>query len=463
MRRLLRSLSFRLALTYAVLFTLSVALLLGSYYLVTVRFPLERTEEKVRIEADELYDLYRNKGQASLVNRLIQRDAAPDREKAFHALIDPKGMVVTANLPSWPKAVAPSWLRIEADLFVDGDEHDFEALVLDKVFPDGERLIVGRDIENITEVENALASAAYAMVGIALLLGIAGGALMSRAIGRRIDTITRTARLVMTGDMSERIPLQGSSDDFDHLADTLNLMLSKIEGAVESVRRVSDSVAHELRTPLARLRADLEDLTNAPPGGHERLLANAIEEAGRLEKIFEAVLRISRIEARRHDTALRTIDLSALMNDAVEFFQPAAEARGIVLGSDVARGLSVRADPDLSFQALVNLLDNAIKYTWPGGHIHLSASDEGKGGEGKGIVMTLIDDGPGIAAEYRAHVTERFFRVPSTASQPGVGLGLSLVSAVVAFHGWQMELSDAGPGLKVTWHIDEIPSSSVGR
>lgn len=448
MKALFGSLSFRLALTYVALFAASMLLVVGTFYLTAIHLPLEETRSEIEREAKALANIYIVDGKDALVARLKARENATSRRRTFHAFIDRQGQVVSANLPSWPHQSTDDWLRLEADHYLEGDEVDFEPLTLDHSFADGARLLIGRDIEDISEVEEVLQSGAVAILAVALLVGLLGGALMSRAIGRRIEAVNATARRVMAGDLSQRVPLRGSGDDFDRLAETLNLMLARIEEAVEAVRRVSDSVAHELRTPLTRLRADLEDAVSGGESDRETRLQAAIGEADRLDRIFDAVLRIARIEAGRHAATIRAIDLSGLLDDAIDYYRPAAEERDIVIDTVIEPGLQVAADADLLFQAMANLIDNAIKYVPSGGRIMLSAR-----AEMDGVVIDLADNGPGIAAEHRARVTERFYRAPAVEHVPGMGLGLSFVAAAAAFHRSTIVFGDAAPGLRVRWTL----------
>lgn len=442
------SLSFRLALAYAGLFAASVALLAALSYWVSIRIPLAAAEDQVRLEATALADIYILDGRNALVQRLDARAKRPDKSKAFHAFIAPDGSVVTANLPSWPRRPTVGWLRIEADIYADGDEDDHEALTLDRRFDDGARLLVGRDIEPIDEKEEMLRAIAAWVIGMTLLLGLIGGALMSRVIGQRIETITQAARRVMEGNLSGRVPTRGSGDDFDRLGEVLNQMLGRIEESVASVRRVSDNVAHELRTPLMRLRATLEAFADAPGESREPLLAEAMAEAERLETVFHAVLRIARIESGRHGGEMRRTDLTALLADAAELYAPAAQERGQTLTTDVASGLAVQGDRDLLFQAICNLIDNAIKYAPLEGHISIVARSNGPD-----IAILIADDGPGIPEADRDRVTERFYRVDATVDAAGAGLGLSLVAAVAERHRSSLRFEDAEPGLCVTWTL----------
>lgn len=445
MKQLFASLSFRLALTYAGLFVGSLLLLVGAYYVIVVRVPLRQAEQVVQREAEQLANIYIVDGEAALVRRLRARDDAQDRYKAFHAFIDREGRVVTANLPSWPRTVFQGWGRLEADIPIDGDEHDFEALALDRRFDDGARLIVGRDIDNISEREQALASGASVVTVAALALAILGGLLMSRAIGRRVDRVAATARSVMAGDMSKRVSIDGSGDEFDRLAETLNAMLHRIEHSMEAVRRVSDSVAHEMRTPLARLRASLEDA--AMGQGDPAHVADALGEAERLTAIFDAVLRIARLDTGSRELAVADVDLTALLDDVADFYRPEAEERGILLTIFIQTGLLLCCDRDLVFQAVANLLDNAIKYTPQGGEVVLSGQDE-KGA----MLISVRDTGPGVAESDLPHIAERFYRAHK-GTAAGIGLGLSLVDTVARLHRSDLAFNNLDQGFRVDWRF----------
>ncbi|HEY6816070.1 MAG TPA: ATP-binding protein [Croceibacterium sp.] len=423
---LLRSLSFRLALLYLAVFAGSVALLGGLFYWIEVARPLAEIRGDIRSESAALSEFYRGEDPAALTAALEARAVAEAPRVAYHALLNSRGEPLTANLPSWPGNFAPGWKRIEADVAREGDEDEYEALVLDQQLPGGLRLLLGRDIDDIDELEESLSDTVLWIVPALLLLGVCGGALMSRVIAARLDAISSAARGVIDGDLSSRIELRGASDDFDRLAATLNLMLDRLEASLDAVRRVSDSVAHELRTPLARLQAELADLSASPaPEGAARALA----EATRLQTVIDAVLRIARIEAGRHAMTARPVDLSALLADVIEFYQPEADVRGQQLVVSVAPGLSFAGDGDLLFQGFANLLDNAVKFTPDGGTIVIGAAEEGGA-----IQVEVRNDALVSAPEQLDRVTERFFRAPGAAGVVGLGLGLSLVAAIAVAH-----------------------------
>lgn len=451
-RRLRRSLTLRLGMIYVALFLTSTALMFGAVYWIGVYQPLRTEAAKVRQEANHLTAIDRAGGRDALLRALEARRTTGPR-RAFHALITPDGKAIAANLPSWPGKAIEGWMTLEADLYASGQEEDYEPLVVERRLGDGARLIVGRDVEDIDDRDELYTVDSIWLVLIAAMLAIGGSVAMSRAVGARIDAVTRTARRVMTGGLAERIPLRGTGDDFDELARTLNLMLDRIEESVESVRRVSDNVAHELRTPLARLHADLDELRGAADKTERsRLAEQALAEAERLQSIFDALLRIARIESGRHLAGVRAVDLSMLLADAIEFHMPDAEASGQRIESRIPPGLTLDADPNLLFQAVSNLLDNAVKYGGEGGTVTVAAE-----ATASGLRIDIADTGPGIAPQYRDKVTERFFRLPETAARPGTGLGLALVSAIVALHKGRLRIEDAEPGTLVRLEFDRAP------
>lgn len=448
--KLLRSLSFRLALTYAGLFFLSSAVLVGLYYWAAVIRPMDQLQARIAREAKLVSQIYIVDGAQAARNALDRRIGQANERRAYHALILPGGAVLTANLPSWPAGRFRGWAMLEADIARGGFEADHAPMVREVRFRDGARLIIGRDAEDIDKLDERVKGAVPWVLGSTVLLALAGGLLMSRAIGQRIEAINRAARQVMTGDLSGRVPVLGSDDDFDRLGETLNLMLARNEELFEAMRRLSDNVAHELRTPLARLLAQLDRLEAADADRGQRAEAHdaAVTEALRLKRIFDALLRISRIESGHYTAGLRQTDLSRLAGDALEFHQPVAAGRDVSLHGRIEPGVVALVDPDLLFQAVSNLLDNAIKHAASGGTVRLVLAP----GQA-GVLLAVRDDGPGLAPGEAGRVTERFFRGTNAAALPGEGLGLSLVAAIARLHGAHLRFEDNRPGLVVSLEL----------
>jgi signal transduction histidine kinase len=300
-----------------------------------------------------------------------------------------------------------------------------------------------RELEAIRRV--ILEALAWGLA-ITFALALGGGLTMSWSVVRRLEAINQTSRDIMEGDLSRRIPADGSGDDFDQLAGNLNLMLERISGLMESVRQVSDSIAHDLRTPLTRLRSQLELASTQleQPEEARAALEQAIEDANELLATFNALMRIARIESGGRRAGFSEVDISTLVCDVAEFYEPLAADKGQQLTLEVDDGMTVNGDRDLLFQAIANLLDNAIKYTPRSGRVTLGArklADD--------LEVTVADTGPGIPAELRTKVFQRFFRLDSSRSTPGSGLGLSLVQAAADLHGVQIALDDNCPGLRV--------------
>lgn len=446
MVRILRSLTFRLALIYLGLFTISVIGLITLTWWVTVLEPGQQVRAAVRSEAEALAALQEGDDLRRLAERLAVRADTPAERPAFHVLQAPDGSVVAANLPRWPGPAPGTWQRFELEEFETEDLEEHEVLAYDLVLPDGARLLVGRDTEDLDDREEMIVDALSWGAGATLVIGLIGGLLMSLEVARRIEAVSRTARRVMAGDLSGRVAVRGTGDDFDRLAETLNAMLTRIETLVHSVSRVSDSVAHELRTPLTRLHADLDELAAALEQGQpeqRHLAEQALREVARLQATFDALLRIARIETGRHATSQESVDLAILLEDAADLYGPAAEDKGQTIDLRIAPALRTRGDPNLLFQAFSNLLDNAIKYGPDGSAIAVC----GERADNR-VVVTIRDRGPGIPEQHRAHVVERFYRVPGSEAIAGLGLGLSLVAAVAGLHRARLVLENAEPGLR---------------
>ena len=311
----------------------------------------------------------------------------------------------------------------------------------------GFRLLVGRDLHELERTQQLIVRTLVWGLAITLILGLFGGSMMARSMVRRIEAINQTSREIMSGDLSRRIPMDRSGDDFDELAGNLNAMLDRIGSLMEEVRRISDNIAHDLKTPLTRLRSSLELLTTNDAEEPERrgvLIEQSMAEADGLLSTFNALLRIARIESGERRAAFAPVDLQQVLHGVVEFYAPLAEERQQSLELSVSSTAAVAGDRHLLFQAFANLLDNAIKYTPPRGHIEVSLADQ----EGHPCV-TVADSGPGIPKQERDNVFRRFYRLEESRGLPGNGLGLSLVEAVANLHQVELGVEDNAPGLRI--------------
>ena len=305
---------------------------------------------------------------------------------------------------------------------------------------------VGEDLEQVGEIEDMFLGILASALGVVLVLEVGGRLLLSAAFLRRVDTITRTANAIIGGDLSRRVERTGSGDDLDHLSATLNAMLDRIAGLMENLRQVSNDIAHDLRTPLTRLRQDLDEAQKQDPTAVDlkRVIDGAITEADALLEIFSALLRIAQIEAGTRRSAFRPVDLSDVIRTVAEAYAPAIEESGRALRSEIADGVQINGDRGLLSQLFVNLVENALHHTSAGTVIVLRLSRQPTG-----AVAEVADDGPGIPADERAKVFRRFYRLERSRTTPGSGLGLSTVAAIVELHHAAIELLDHAPGLRV--------------
>ncbi|MGD8328584.1 MAG: HAMP domain-containing sensor histidine kinase [Acidobacteriota bacterium] len=450
----LRSVAFRQAVVYALLFSISVTLLAAFFYWSTAGFLTRQAEDTIEAEAGALAERYRTfglTGLSDLINERLQRQPAGPE---IYLLMTPDYRRLAGNLSGWPDAEVDEegWARFRlGEAGPEGAEavHRASAKLFD--LPGGFHLLVGRDMQELEAMRATVVRALVWGLGITVLMALAGGALMGHSMSSRIGEINRAIRRIMAGDLSQRMPGNRSGDEFDRLTDNLNLMLDRIEGLMDGVRQVSDNIAHDLKTPLARMRNRLEELQRHLGGDHpigaedaRRTVEEAIREADALLGTFGALLRIARIEMSARREGFSSVDLAALVGDVAELYEPLAEERGQRLEATVSAARAVRGDRDLLFQALANMVDNAIKYAPDGGRIRVTLRQEEEA-----TVVSVIDNGPGVAPEDREHVFKRFWRADDSRTTPGSGLGLSLVEAVAALHGGEVDLDDARPGLEV--------------
>ncbi len=315
------------------------------------------------------------------------------------------------------------------------------------LLPGGLNLIVAADLEPTDRTAAALASTLPAAGALAGLAALALGFVTAKQLERRLHGVTTAAQAVMAGDLTRRLPQGGAGDEFDQLVGTINTMLGRIEELVREIRQVTDDIAHDLRSPLSRLRQKLEGALAAArdPGADAEVLGTAIEELDAVLVTFSSLLRIARAEAGLRGTPPQPVALSEEAARMAETYAAVAEEQGATLAAEIAPGITVPGDPALLRQALANLVENALLHGGPGVRVRLALHQQAGA-----AVLEVSDDGPGIPAEERDKVTRRFYRLDRSRNSPGTGLGLALVAAVAQLHGATLRLGDAGPGLHVT-------------
>jgi signal transduction histidine kinase len=453
--KLFRTTTFRLSLTYLALFSAASILAIAYIYWNTTVLLSQQLSQTIDAELKGLAEQYRAGGLQQLVRTVAERSGTPGN--SLYLVADGEGRRLAGNL----SAVTPDlWNSLGPVEFVyrrpapGGVEN---RLAFANVFrlPSGYRLIVGRDIEDRRELARLVRSAMLWGLGVMALFGIGGGYWVSRKLLTRIDALAATTRTIMEGDLGRRLPVTGSGDELDRLSESLNLMLSRIEQLMAGLREVSDNIAHDLKTPLNRLRNRVEGALREPYGEpvYREALERTIEEADGLIKTFNALLSIARIEAGAGGDNRESLDVSALLRDVAELYEPVAEERGLELKTHAESPVLIRADRQLIGQAIANLIDNAIKYGTAeigkgksGARPEVTVSAKSKGALAE-IVVT--DRGPGVPLIDRERVLDRFVRLEASRSEPGSGLGLSLVAAVARLHGGSLRLEDNEPGLRV--------------
>ena len=363
--RFAHSSTFRLALLYMLLFGSSVLVLLGFIYWSTASYMSSQTDNTIEIEILDLTERYRNDGLAGLTQLIDERLSRRPSGASVYLLTDQNLAPLVGNIDSWPvnADMHAGWLEFDLKDTSDAQPHRARARLFR--LSGGFLLLVGRDIHDLEITRHRISMSLVWAAGIMLILGSLGSIMMGRSTLHRIEAINQTSRVIMSGDLSRRIPSRHTGDEFDMLADNLNNMLDQIELLMESVRRVSDNIAHDLRTPLARLRNRIEELHLDTGAGDTRrpALEQALEEADALLNTFNALLRIARIESEENTADFTPIDMGVLINDVMELYEPLAEDKQLRFVANIGTGLIFQGDRDLLFQALANLLDNAIKYT----------------------------------------------------------------------------------------------------
>jgi len=452
----LRTSSFQLALLYMVVFATSVFLLLAFIYWRTAGFMTAQTDETIEAEIAGLAEQYRGRGVNGLITIIRERVARDPNAKTIYLLTTEDFLKLAGNIETWPvgSRSESGWINFTLSSSVGwtGPERLARARIFE--VQGGLRLLVGRDVDELTALKRVIEAAINWGMGITLALALLGGFLMSRSTTRRIEIINTTSRRIMNGHLSLRIPTRGTEDDFDQLAENLNQMLDRIVYLMEGIRHVSDSIAHDLRTPLTRLRNQLENTLMSVDNDEAREQAGrAVAEADQLLATFNALLRIARLETKGNSSDMKRVALDELVSDACELYEALSEVKEQAFEQSLEAGVIIEGDRDLLFQMISNLIDNAIKYTPEHGTIGVAVRKEGNE-----AVFEVRDSGIGIPDDQKDQVFQRFYRVGKSRSLPGNGLGLSLVSAVADIHKGRIVLSDTyedeqPPGLTVAVYM----------
>jgi signal transduction histidine kinase len=459
--KLFRATAFRLTLVYLLVFALFAAFLLGYFALNTRRLITEEITSTVDAEIAGLSEQYNQGGIRRLVFVIETRSRRPG--SSLYLVTTPSGEGLAGNIGSLVPGVLakPGWMETVYRRLEEPETAEHRALVRVLQLPGGFHLLVGRDLEERERLFDIIANAGRWSLAIVMILGIAGGVFVSRRVLNRVDAMTHTAQTIMAGDLSGRLPIAGSGDELDRLASNLNAMLERIEALMRGLKEVSDNVAHDLRTPLTRLRNRAEEAlrTAKDEAGYRGALEATIEESDGLIRTFNALLMIARAESGEAREGMSEFDAAEVAHDVSELYEPLADDKGLALRVETTSA-PVKGNRELVSQALANLVDNAIKYAAePGPNGANGAVSEilvTAGAEGDRIRLAVRDGGPGIPASDRAHVVERFVRLEQSRTKPGSGLGLSLAAAVARLHGGELKLEDNAPGLKAILDLPRV-------
>ncbi|MFP4536871.1 MAG: sensor histidine kinase [Dichotomicrobium sp.] len=434
------------------MFAVAAALAMGYVYWQTSVFYARQLNETIGAEIRGLAEQYRLGGLPRLNEVVAQRSASAGA--GLYLIADEDGERISGNFGSPSAELLQSSGRVQFPYRAPAPGGSERRLAIGQIFtlPDGYRLFVGRDIEDRRELEQLFATAFLWGVGLIAVIGVLGGLLVSRVLLRRIGVVTDTSQRIMHGDLSQRVPITGTGDELDRLAGNLNTMFDRIEQLVNGLREVSDNIAHDLKTPLTRMRNRIDTALREAPDetAYRETLIQTIEEADELIRTFNALLSIARLEAGAQVEDFETFDLAALAGDAVELYEPVAESEGMAISLAADAQARVTANRQLLAQATANLIDNAIKYARPEAGDGVSPAIAVRvERNGANIRLSVADNGPGIPPEQRERALKRFTRLESSRSRAGSGLGLSLVAAVARLHGGRVVLEDNQPGLRV--------------
>jgi signal transduction histidine kinase len=427
-------------LLYGALFAVSVLILFSIIYWSALGYAAKDEADENNVEFQAIVDEAELAGYAQLPrileNHIRQRAGTP----SAYLLEDAQFRKVAGNIDSMPPHDGSFTIKPT----LDGKKRNLTAHFYQ--MPDGNYLLIGQDSPSLRQMKDLVARAFGVSAAATLILALIGGGIVSASVLRRVESVARTSRAIVGGNLSQRVPLRGSDDEFDHLAASVNAMLDRIEDLMRTMRQVSNDIAHDLRTPLTRLRQRLElaRRQNLSVGQLNETLDASMRQIDGILETFSALLRIAQIEAGQSTAAYRAIDLSALLIRIADDFSPAAEDREQIIETDVPPGLTIDADQELIAQMVVNLVENAMRHSQAGARIALSAGDNWET-----VGITVSDTGPGIPPAEREKVLRPFYRLETSRTTEGSGLGLSLVAAIAKQHGATLDLLDNDPGLQV--------------
>ncbi len=445
----LRTSAFRLALWFGVIFTLGVSVLLVAIYLLTKTVLNNEIDAVITAEVEGLTDEYRRGGLSGLADELTWRSDSWGRTGAVYLLVDSSLAKEGGNLANWPFNGVPAerWTQFSIEARGPNDDpvrHPVRASVM--LLPDGHRLLVGMDVSQQDRFIATFRKATLWGIGLTALIGVLTGSWLSRRLTRRVQGAAETCDAIVGGDLSRRLPVTGSRDEFDMLAQAVNYMVDRLAEKTQVLRATFDSAAHDLRAPLYRLRGRLEDAVRNPTADEavREGVEASLQELEHVQRTLTTLLQIAQAESAISVANSAAVNLAELASDMADLYEPAARERQLQLTVQTDAECDVRGNRQLLAQVVANLVENSLKYVPAGGRIEVKAERVGPSSR-----LTVADNGPGIPESERTHVLQPFVRLPAAASTSGTGLGLSLVAAIARLHHAQLALEDNHPGLRV--------------
>ncbi len=449
--RLVSTFTFRLALVYVGLFALSIILLFGFIYTSASKYLENQVVDSVRMQYEHLLNEYRENGSAGVERRIEELIAADKESASVYLLINKESERLAGNLEAWPKYASPeerdlesggSWIQFS----IEGNAAPVDVKAISVPLSKWRTLLVGQSLQDRHKIIQTIVQTFWASLAITVFMALAGALIITRSVIRRINVINRSAQAIMHGDLSARIPFAKGGDEFDDLSGNLNEMLDKIEALLKSLKDFANNIAHDLRSPLTRIisrtEAGMRGLSETSAA--HRLLEKNVQEMTELIATFNAILKISELEANTDFRDFAPCNLASLVADLVDFYEPYAAQKNIAIHNELSAAPVISGDRHLLTQAFANLIDNAIKFTPAGGVLRIYVQAK----EGRTII-SIEDNGPGIPLQFQDKVFEKFFRMEQSRNTKGNGLGLSLVAAIARLHNAEVQFEDCKPGLRV--------------
>ncbi len=451
LKNISRTLSFRLTISFSLFMGLSLSILIYFLYWSSIVLLVKETDATLDAEIKSLASQYNERGIQRLVVVIGAKVRRSKDKDMLYLLQTSAGKNIVGNVTQWPNVSFPNGEKFEFSIDINNEQIKARAQTFQ--LERGLNLLVGRNIKKINELRMIFLSAAIFSLVLVVIFALGNGLYISRRAAARVTEFTNVTSRIVEGNLNERVSVSRNNDEFDVLARHLNEMLARLEKLVSGVKHVSDNIAHDLRTPLTRLRNRIESLTNQASQEIKPELRVCVKEADDLLKVFSSLLRISRIESGSYAGSIERLDLNGIIHDAVDLYQATAENKLVTIVVELDEKMSLLGDKNLWFQMVANLLDNAIKYS--PAHSSIAVYGETLGDK---INFSIADRGSGVAVSDHDKMVERFTRLDPSRSYPGSGLGLSLVKVVVEFHKGTLRFFDNQPGLKV---VVDFPVSQL--